>query len=54
MLEGHRFVVFTDHEPLVGAFSRRWDLWAASQSCNLSFIAEFVPTIFHIAGHFTL
>ncbi len=50
MLEGRRFTVFTDHRPLVGALSRRSDPWSGRQQRHLSFIAEFSPTIRHIAG----
>jgi hypothetical protein len=50
MLEGRHFTVFTDHRPLVGALSRRSDPWLGRQQRHLSFIAEFSPTIRHIAG----
>jgi hypothetical protein len=50
MLEGHGFVVFTDHKPLVGALLRRSDPVSARQQRHLSFIAEFAPTIRHITG----
>jgi hypothetical protein len=50
MLEGRGFVVFTDHNPLVGALHRRLDPASARQQRHLSFIAEFAPTIRHITG----
>jgi hypothetical protein len=50
MLEGRSFTVFTDHRPLVGALSRCSDPWSSRQQRHLSFIAEFSPTIRHIAG----
>jgi hypothetical protein len=50
MLEGRCFTVFTDHRPLVGALSRHSDPWSGCQQRHLSFIAEFSPTIRHIAG----
>jgi hypothetical protein len=50
MLEGRPFTVFTDHRPLVGALSRRSDPWSSWQQRHLSFIAEFSPTIRHIAS----
>jgi hypothetical protein len=51
MLEGQSFVVFTDHKPLVAALHRRSDPISARQ---LSFIAEFAPSIRHITGSSTL
>jgi hypothetical protein len=50
LLEGRSFVVFTDHNPLVGALHRRSDLISALQRRHLSFIAEFAPSIRHITG----
>jgi hypothetical protein len=50
MLEGRPFTVFTDHRPLLGALSRRSDAWSGRQQRHLSFIAEFLPTVRHIAG----
>jgi hypothetical protein len=50
MLEGRPFTVFTDHRPLLGALSRQSDLWSGRQQRHLSFIAEFSPTVRHIAG----
>jgi hypothetical protein len=50
MLEGRPFTVFTDHRPLLGALSRRSDPWSGRQQRHLSYIAEFSPTVRHIAG----
>jgi hypothetical protein len=50
MLEGRCFVVFTELKPLLGALSRRSELWSANQQHHLSFITEFFPTIHHMAG----
>jgi hypothetical protein len=50
MLEGRSFTVFTDHRPLLGALSRRTDPWSGRQQHHLSFIAEFLLTVRHIAG----
>jgi hypothetical protein len=51
MLEGQLFIVFTEHRPLIGDLNRRSDPWSGRQQRHLSFIAEFSPTIRHIAGH---
>jgi RNase H-like domain found in reverse transcriptase len=50
MLEGRRFVVFTDHKPLVGALSRVSEPRSDRQRRQLSAIAEFSAEICHIAG----
>ncbi len=50
MLEERPFTVFTDHRPLAGALSRRSDPLSGRQQRHLSFIAEFSPTIRHIAS----
>jgi transposase InsO family protein len=50
MLEGRRFVVFTDHKPLVGALSRVSEPRSDRQRRQLSAIAEFSAEIRHIAG----
>jgi hypothetical protein len=36
MLEGHSFVVFTDHRPLLGSLSRISDPWSAWQHRQLT------------------
>jgi hypothetical protein len=33
MLEGHRFIIFTDHKPLTYALSRVSDPWTTRQPC---------------------
>jgi hypothetical protein len=50
MLEGHQFVVFTDHKPLVGALARVSEPKSDRQRHQLSAIAEFTADIRHIAG----
>jgi hypothetical protein len=50
MLEGRPFTVFTYHRPLARAFSQRSDPLSSRQQRHLSFIAEFSPTIRHIAS----
>jgi RNase H-like domain found in reverse transcriptase len=50
LLEGQKFVIFTDHRPLVGAIGRLSDPKSDRQRRHLSFIAEFAADIRHIAG----
>jgi hypothetical protein len=50
MLEGHQFVVFTDHKSLVGALARVSEPKSDRQRHQLSAIAEFTADIRHIAG----
>jgi cleavage and polyadenylation specificity factor subunit 1 len=50
MLEGRRFVVFTDHKPLVGALDRVSEPKSDRQRRQLSAIAEFTAEIRHISG----
>jgi cleavage and polyadenylation specificity factor subunit 1 len=50
MLEGRKFVVFTDHKPLVGALTRVSEPCSDPQRRQLSAIAEFSAEIRHIAG----
>ncbi len=46
MLEGRRFILFTDHKPLL----RSSDPWTPRQCRQLSYIAEHTSDIRHIAG----
>jgi len=50
MLEGRKFVIYTDHKPLTYAFHRTTDPWTARQCRQLSYIAEFSGDIRHIKG----
>jgi RNase H-like domain found in reverse transcriptase/Reverse transcriptase (RNA-dependent DNA polymerase) len=50
LLEGRHFVVFTDHQPLVGALARASEPKSDRQRRQLSFISEFTADIRHIAG----
>jgi transposase InsO family protein len=50
MLEGRKFVVFTDLKPLVGALTRVSEPHSDRQRRQLSAIAEFSAEIRHIAG----
>ena len=49
-LEAHPFVMFTDHKPLVQAFTKQADLWSPCQQHHLSYISEFSTNIQHVAG----
>jgi hypothetical protein len=49
-IEGQKFVIFTNHRPLVGAIGRLSDPKLDRQRRHLSFIAEFAADIRHIAG----
>jgi hypothetical protein len=40
MLEGHRFTIFMDHRPLIGALGRVSEPWTARQQCHLSYISK--------------
>ena len=42
--------VFTDHKPLIGAFSNSTPRISDKQQRQLSFISEFVVDIVHISG----
>jgi cleavage and polyadenylation specificity factor subunit 1 len=50
LLEGRQFTVFSYHKPLTGALSRVSEPHSDRQRRQLSFIAEFVSEIKHIAG----
>ncbi len=49
MLEGRRFILFTDHKPLTQALFRSSDPWTPRQCRQLSYIAEHTSDICHIA-----
>ena len=49
-LEGRRFAVFTDHKPLIFAFSKLSDPWSSRQQRQLAAISEFTTDIRHITG----
>jgi hypothetical protein len=50
MLEGQRFIVFTDHKPLTFALHKQAEPWTARQQRHFSYIAEFTGDIRHVAG----
>jgi hypothetical protein len=49
-MEGRHFVVFPDHQALVGALARASETKSDRQRRQLSFISEFTADIWHIAG----
>lgn len=49
-LEGREFVLFTDHKPLVAAFSRVSPPWTARQQRQLAYLAEFGVQFSHMPG----
>ncbi len=50
MLEGRRFILFTDHKPLTQALFRSSDPWTPRQCRQLSYINKHTSDICHIAG----
>jgi hypothetical protein len=50
MLEGRRFILFTDHKPLTQVLFRSSDPWTPRQCRQLSYIPEHTSDIRHIAG----
>jgi hypothetical protein len=50
MLEGRRFIIFTDHKPLTFALHKVADPWTARQSRHLGYVAEFTSDIRHVPG----
>jgi hypothetical protein len=50
MLEGRRFIVFTDHKPLTFALHKQAEPWTARQQQHFLYIAEFTGDIRHVAG----
>jgi hypothetical protein len=50
MLEGRRFIVFTDHKPLTFVLHKQAEPWTALQQRHFSYIAEFTGDIPHVAG----
>ncbi|KII61927.1 Transposon Ty3-G Gag-Pol polyprotein [Thelohanellus kitauei] len=49
-LEGRPFVIFTDHKPLVYAFSKITDYKSARQQRHLAAISEYTTEIKHLSG----
>lgn len=50
LLEGRQFTIFTDHKPLIFAFSNNSNSYTAKQIRYLSFVSEFTTDIRHISG----
>jgi hypothetical protein len=50
MLEGRRFIIFTDHKPLMYTLRRSSDPWTARQCRQLTYIPEYTSNLRHIAG----
>jgi hypothetical protein len=50
LLEGRRFVVYTDHKPLTHAIACVSDPWTARQCRQLAYVAEYTSDIRHITG----
>jgi hypothetical protein len=52
LLEGRKFLIITDHKPLVSAMERTTPPWSARQQRHLSFLAEFTLSIRHCLLYF--
>lgn len=50
MLEGRDFIIYTDHKPLIYAFTKKNDLITPRQTRYLEFISQFSCKIQHIKG----
>ncbi|EFA07205.2 Retrovirus-related Pol polyprotein from transposon 297-like Protein [Tribolium castaneum] len=49
-LEGRHFVIYTDHKPLVYAFTQKSDKATPRQARHLDYISQFTTVINHISG----
>ena len=49
-LEGRIFGIYTDHKPLIFAFSKIADPWSARQQRHLAYVSEYSTDIRHIDG----
>jgi hypothetical protein len=50
MLEGRKFILFTDRKPLTQSLFRSSALWTPRQCRQLSYITEHTSAIHHIAS----
>ena len=50
ILTGMPFTIFTDHKPLVTAFSSTTVPWSARQQRHLLAVSEYSPRVVHVAG----
>ena len=50
MLEGRKFTIFTDHNPLTGALASNSDIRLPREIRHLQFISQFTQDIRHISG----
>lgn len=50
MLEGRKFIIFTDHKPLTFAFKQKYDKATPRQFRQLDFLSQFSTDIRHISG----
>lgn len=49
-IEGKHLTLFTDHKPLISAFTKTTDRSSPRQERHLAYISQFVDVIKHIAG----
>lgn len=54
MLEGRRFIAFTDHKPLVDAMHKIAQLHSGRQQRHLALISEFTTDIRHVSGKYNV
>lgn len=50
ILEGRQFVVYTDHKPLIYAFSQKLEKTPPRRGRHLDFISQFTTDIRHVCG----
>ncbi|GBO04142.1 hypothetical protein AVEN_72623-1 [Araneus ventricosus] len=50
MLEGRNFTIYTDHKPLIYAFTQKHEKFSPRQIRHLDWVGQFSTDIWHIAG----